>query len=238
MSDEEWVIRIVDLETTDIAPPGVVVEVGYCDLTFKDGDWTVGEPVSWLCGADDVPPETQAVHHIAPEDVAGLAPFDLTKFVEESSHVALFAAHNAAFEQQWVDCDVPGFLCTYKAALRIWPDAPSHSNSVLRYWLARQGLLSLDHETAMPPHRAGPDAYVTAHVLKALLSEATGRQMVAWTREPCLYPKCPIGKEWRGKPWSDVETGFLSWMTRQPDMEADLKWNAQRELDRRRDLDA
>ena len=125
-------------------------------------------------------------------------------------------------------------ICTYKAALRVWPDAPGHSNSVLRYWLEDQGLLSLDHDTAMPPHRAGPDAYVTAHILKALFAAgATGKEMVAWTREPRLLPTCPIGK-FRGKPWAEVDAGFLDWMLGQASMEADLKWNARRELERRR----
>jgi exodeoxyribonuclease X len=233
-----WIIRVCDLETTDKAPPGEVIEVGYCDLTHTTDGWSVGEPVSWLCGALDIPPETQAVHHISPTDVAGLPTFDLTSFVEQSTDVACFAAHNAAFEQQWIDCDIPQFLCTYKAALRVWPDAPGHGNGVLRYWLARQGLISLDHEKAMPPHRAGPDAYVTAHVLKALLERATGREMIGWTRQPALLPKCPIGKEWRGKSWSEVDDGFLGWMLRQDDMEEDLRWNAQRELDRRRGLAA
>jgi hypothetical protein len=49
--------------------------------------------------------------------------------------------------------------------------------------------------------------------------------MIAWTKEPKLLPTCPIGK-FRGKPWPEVEAGFLGWMLRQPDMEEDLKWNA------------
>jgi exodeoxyribonuclease X len=56
--------------------------------------------------------------------------------------------------------------------------------------------------------------------------------MIAWTKEPALLPTCPIGK-FRGQPWADVEMGFLCWMTRQADMAPDLKWNAQREIDRR-----
>src|SRR5262245_25865334 len=42
-----------------------------------------------------------------------------------------------AFQRQWLTegwPEVP-WLCTYKSALRAWPDAPRHSNSVLRYWL-------------------------------------------------------------------------------------------------------
>jgi exodeoxyribonuclease X len=61
---------------------------------------------------------------------------------------------------------------------------------------------------------------------------ATGREMIAWTKEPRLLPTCPIGK-FRGKPWPEVEAGFLGWMLRQPTMEADLKWNAEREIARR-----
>jgi exodeoxyribonuclease X len=56
--------------------------------------------------------------------------------------------------------------------------------------------------------------------------------MVAWTKEPRLLPRITIGKQ-RGAPWSEVETGFLQWMLRQPDMDGDLKWNAERELNRR-----
>jgi exodeoxyribonuclease X len=227
------VLRVIDFETTGMEPPAEVVEVGYCDLTRgEDGAWTVGQPVSWLCGVSTMPPEVRAVHHITLADVTGLEPFDPASVV--APHCAAVVAHNWAFEAAFLGDQQTPAVCTYKAALRVWPDAPSHSNSVLRYWLEDQGLLSLDHDTAMPPHRAGPDAYVTAHILKALLQAgATGREMIAWTQEPRLLPTCPIGK-FRGQKWADVEAGFLNWMLAQASMEDDLKWNARRELDRRR----
>jgi exodeoxyribonuclease X len=56
--------------------------------------------------------------------------------------------------------------------------------------------------------------------------------MARWTLEPAALPRCPIGK-FRGRPWEDVETGFLQWMLKTPDMDEDLKWNARRELDSR-----
>jgi exodeoxyribonuclease X len=230
------VLRVLDFETTGMEPPAEVVEVGYCDLRLgEDGSATVGEPVSWLCGASAIPPEVRAVHHICLADVAGLPAFDRSRVFEGSPVPAALIAHNMEFEAKFLGEHGLPVICTYKAALRIWPQAPGHSNSVLRYWLEDEGKLSLDFDKAMPPHRAGPDAYVTAHILKALLAAgATGREMVAWTREPRLLPTCPIGK-FRGKPWPEVEGGFLSWMLAQPTMEADLKWNAQRELDRRAD---
>ena len=230
-----YVIRVVDTETTGFAPPATPVEVAYCDLTRHDGgEWTIGSPVSWLCGADTIPPETRAVHHIGLGDVEGLPAFGEADILRVLAGADAVAAHCWEFDSQWIDVRgaVPT-ICTLKSAYRVWPDAPGHSNGVLRYWLEDRGLLSLDHATAMPPHRAGPDAYVTAHILKALFAAgATGQDLVTWTKEPRLLPTCPIGK-FRGKPWADVEAGFLSWMLAQPTMDADLKWNAQRELDRR-----
>lgn len=228
------VIRVVDFETTGMEPPAQVCEVGYCDLVLQaDGSWTVDGPTSFFHAVASMPPEVRAVHHISLEECDGYPPFDAIGFVEHSDHCAVIAAHNADFEERWLQIDgVMPLLCTYKAALRVWPEAPGHSNSVLRYWLEDQGIIQLDRDTAMPPHRAGPDAYVTAHILKALLHHATAKQMVAWTREPRLLPTCPIGK-FRGKPGAQVETGFLNWMMSQPSMEADLKWNAGQELRRR-----
>lgn len=230
------VLRVIDFETTGMEPPFEVVEVGYCDLIGDDQTWEVGLPVSWLCGVQVIPPETRAVHHISAAEVAGLPSFAATRsrLFEGDPVLSAIVAHNLDFEERFLGQHGALSVCTLKAALRVWPDAPAHSNGVLRYWLEDQGLLSLDHDTAMPPHRAGPDAYVTAHILKALFAAgATGAQLVAWTKEPRLLPKCPIGK-FRGQPWADVEAGFLNWMLAQASMEEDLKWNARRELERRR----
>ena len=147
------------------------------------------------------------------------------------------AVHNSEFESKFFSSPVP-VICTYKAALRIWPNAPSHSNGALRYWLEDQGKIAPVHVMTQPAHRAGPDAYTTAHILMALFNAgATGKEMVAWTKEPKLLPTCPIGK-FKGMPWSEVEAGFLGWMLRQPTMENDLKWNAQREIGRRSERNA
>lgn len=228
-------IRVIDFETTGMEPPAEVVEVGYCDLVHYEGEWFVRQPVSWLCAVKALPPEVRAVHHITMRDLADVQaePFDPASALKSQYGLSAIAAHNLEFEAKFLGDQGLPVICTYKAALRVWPEAPGHSNSVLRYWLEDKGLLSLDHDKAMPPHRAGPDAYVTAHILKALLGFCTGREMVAWTREPRLLPTCPIGK-FRGQKWADVEHGFLSWMLAQPTMEEDLKWNARRELERRR----
>lgn len=222
-------IRVIDFETTGTEPPEAkVCEVGICDVDVEAR--TVSAPKAWLCGVDEMPPIVRAVHHISLAKCAGLEAFDADKMLDPP--VNAVAAHNAEFETKFFVSPLP-VICTYKSALRVWPEAPSHSNGALRYWLEDQGKIQPDHQLTQPAHRAGPDAYVTAHILIAIFNEGvTGKQMVAWTKEPRLLPTCPLGK-FRGKPWTEVEAGFLGWMLRQPTMESDLKWNAEREISRR-----
>ena len=222
------VIRVIDFETTGTEPPAQVCEVGICDLHLEEK--RIDKPCAWLCAVDEMPPEVRAVHHISLAECAGQQGFDPEEMVDDS--LAAIAAHNAEFETKFFT-PKHAVICTYKVALRVRPDAPSHSNGALRYWLEDQGKITPEHSLTQPAHRAGPDAYVTAHLLLALFNEGvSGKDMVAWTKEPRVLPRCPIGK-FRDKPWSEVEAGFLGWMLRQPTMEADLKWNAEREIARR-----
>jgi exodeoxyribonuclease X len=144
----------------------------------------------------------------------------------------VFVAHNCEFERKFVTDVITGetpWICTYKAALHLWPNAPRHSNQVLRYWRG----LQLNPALAMPPHRAGPDAWVTAQLLAELVTLATIDQLVTWTKQPKPMPVIAFGKH-KGSPWSDVPSDYLEWMTLQADMDADAVWYARNELNRRR----
>lgn len=222
-------IRVVDFETSGTEPPEAqVCEVGICDIVING--LYIGNPQSWLCEVAAMPPEVRAIHHISLAECAGKPPFMPSEV--DDRNVSVFAAHNWEFENKFFKTEKP-VICTYKAALRVWPDAPSHSNGTLRYWLEDQGKIVIDNSLTQPAHRAGPDAYVTAHILKALLETGvTGKEMAAWTKEPRLLPRCPLGKM-KGRAWPDVEAGFLGWMLKQESMEEDLKWNARREIERR-----
>lgn len=228
---------VYDIETLGEAPPAAVIELGWMSVDFDapnpskptvtfgnlEGEMLFGIPEGQVMTADN-----RAVHHISPQNLQGLAPFDVREFESGLDDVEYLVAHNAEFEMMWLDPLGLPWICTYKCALRAWPDAPSHGNQALKYWL--------DHEDSpayYPPHRALPDAKVTAQHLYRLLLEHPVETLLQWSREPRLLPTCPIGK-FRGKPWSAVEWGFLNWMLKQADMGADLKWNASREIDRRR----
>jgi exodeoxyribonuclease X len=235
---------VIDLETTGLAPPASVVEIGwtrvYLDTETKAVE--VSPPQSRLFSpAEPQTPEVVAVHHLTDEMLKGYercTDDDLIAVATEDAPQFIVAA-NSAFETQWftpeilkqADGRMPHIICTVKAAARLHPEAESHSNQAMRYRLG----LDLPDELAMPPHRAGPDSYVTAHILATFIRRGVRvSDLVRWTFEPKLMTRCPIGKEWRGKPWADVDAGFLDWILRQQDMEADIAHWARIELERRR----
>lgn len=223
-------IRIIDLETTGLDPTAHVVEVGSVDL-LPDG--SIGKYQKHLIKPPvPIPPEARAVHHISDEDVAQAKPWPSvcsTFFDRDNcSGVVAFAAHNAAFDHQWLPPNLLNnlpLICTYMAAVHIWPEAPKHTNQVLRYWLG----LDMDRSIADHAHRAMPDAYVTAHLLREILKNASIEDLIRWTNEPVLLPKVPFGKH-RGRAWTDVPPDYLQWILRQQDMDEDVVHTARHQL--------
>lgn len=226
---------VVDLELTDREPSKAhVVEaaVVLCtpDQFVGSMTWLVKPPVS-------IPPETSAVHHIVDEDVALQQPWDVISqrvgAVMRVNPTAIMVAHNADCERAVLETLVPGhrWICTYKAAMRIWPNAPSFSNEGLRYYLKLPDLGRKFHQR---PHSAKHDAIVTSQILTRLLyEETTVDELVAWTNEPALHPRCPIG-QYRNLPWDEVPTDFLQWILYKAyDMREDIKFCARKEMQRR-----
>ena len=100
---------------------------------------------------------------------------------------------------------------------------------MLRYWRD----FRLDPALADPAHRAGPDAWVTAHILMDLLKEHPIDQLVTWSNAPRDTPTVPFGKH-RRKAWADVPADYLQWMAAQTDMDIDAVTAARTELERRK----
>ncbi len=206
--------RIIDFETTGMPDTLVkaICEVGWTDILPSS---TELRPIAHLIDpGHPIPPEARAIHHIADADVAGCpSPTDACLMLMDGMpEDGIFVAHNAEFEQAFFAGGDHRWICTYKCALRAWPDAPAHTNQALRYWLG----VNLDHALAMPPHRAGPDAYVTAHILRELLQNHSSEELLQWSREPTLPVRINFGKH-KGARWSDLDEGYLNWIVNKAD---------------------
>lgn len=218
------IVRVIDFETTGLPPDAAVCEVGWCDLTNGVGPATIGAVETTLVNpGKPIPVEAMAVHHIRDSEVAD-APSPDVAFSRLMEGADVFAAHNAVFERAFFAGGAVPWICTYRCGLRAWPESPSHSNQALRYFLG----LELD-ERAMPPHRAGPDAFVTAHILRGLLCLRPVSDLIQWSSEPALLVKCGFGKH-RGKKWADVPLDYLDWLVNKSDMDEDTKFTARHYL--------
>lgn len=181
-----------------------------------------------------IPPETSAVHHITDADVATASTWEkesmMVRAILEGDET-IVVGHTVDTERAMLaslnlTCR---WLCTYKAALRVWPDAPAHSNEALRYYLG----FGTGRKQPQATHSAAHDAEVTAQILRELLKLAKLDEMLNWTEEPALLPRCPIG-DYRGDKWADVPESFLNWILHKAhSMRPDVRFCAQKEIERR-----
>jgi exodeoxyribonuclease X len=229
-------IRVIDLETAGNGP-GDVCEIGWQDVVQdEDGRWEVSaERGSMLVNPGrPISADTMAVHHIQDYEVAG-EPFwkeVATSILRPPHPIVALAAHRAAFEQRYCTPRLTGatpWICTWKCALRVWPELPRFSNQMLRYQRRPKGLI---HEIGLPAHRAMPDAYVTAHHLRDELNAASLEELLLWSSKPGLLPRVPAGPD-RGKSWDRLTIETLNAFMN--DRDTDVRFSAETELLRRGD---
>lgn len=226
----DYQVSSLDFETTGVdAKLATPVEVALIGAT---------EYVTLINPGIPIPPETSAVHHIVDDDVKHSPTWD---FVKEDLGKILSAvpgkplqvvvAHNAQYEKDILGEFTPVlWLCTYKAALRVWPDAPNHKNETLRYWLGLPNLGRSKHHAA---HSAEHDARVTLQIFHRLLEEASIEEMLEWTTVPGKLKKMPMGKHF-GQEMTTIPGPYLQWCINQTEMREDVVYSAKLELQRRR----
>ena len=204
--------RSIDLETTDLPENGGrICEIGWCDTIISDdGVQPFPESYSVLINPQvPISVAAQAVHHISDDMVAGA-----NKNVDEKvgsilNQADVLVAHVAQYEQIYINTDKP-WICTYKVARHLHPHLEGFSLQYLRYKFD----LDLDHDKAMPPHRAGPDTYVTSHLFAHFLKEMTVQEMIDVSELPSLQYRCVLKKH-KGAIWEDLaslDPGYLQWI--------------------------
>lgn len=225
------IARVVDLETTGTPDDAdaEIIEIGTIDVNLQTreifGEW------EQLCRPRGlIPAVTKAVHHIIEDDLkdAPQCREVFEKIFNGMDTGDYLVAHNARFEQHFLSQPGQKWICTYKVARVVWPDAPTHSNQGLRYWLE----LPVDRERAFPPHRALPDAYVTAHLFARLLDEKTPEEMAIISQYPALLKIMNFGKH-KGTTFEQAPLDYLEWIRDKSDMDEDTKFTAKYWLQKR-----
>lgn len=229
-------LRAIDFETTDLEGPTTepeVCEAGWSDISYDTQTTTsiVSDPISMLCNPGvPITPCASGIHHITNADVLDAPLFSAVKAAILDGSPTYFVAHNADFERGYFGTGDTPWIDTWKVALRIWPDAPSHKLQSLRYYLD----LTRAKWDIGAAHRAGPDAYLCALLMQRILLEAkfTLADMVRFSDGPALLPRITFGKH-RGEKWDEAPANYLEWIVEKSDLDRDIKANARYWLSKR-----
>lgn len=233
--------RVIDFETSDSdkalkeGRPSGIVEWGYTDIESGGDEPIIGATYSGLTDpGHSISIEAMSVHHIQPWMLEGKpSPSHATrKLMDGMEPGDVFCAHNIEFEQAFFGGGEHEWICTYKCSRHLYPDMGRHSNQYLRYALGVHAEYGFDEDMAAPPHRAGPDTYVTAHILKHMLKDNSVEHLVELTKTPVLLQTIPFGKH-KGRKFSEVPGDYLSWVLDQ-DFDRDVKHTARHWLNENR----
>ncbi len=230
-------VRCIDFETTGFPPKAGVCEIGWTDVTVTEVNVSIGETVSMLCNPGlPIGPEASKVHGITDEMVRDEIPSSL-RFKTLLDGADFVCAHNAEFERNFFTGGETSWICTYKAALVLHPSLPTHRNGDLPKHLG----LWLDATRCEPLHRAGPDTYVTAVNLVALIMKAAEElggpvyalsHLAKISSQPRQITVMPFGKH-KGTPIAELPIGYVEWGAASMDAK-DVAAALQAELQRRR----
>lgn len=218
---------VIDLETTGVNhETDAIVEMAAVNISHNG---EIGASCQSLvsCGIP-IPPAASAVHHIIAEDLVDAPKVQsvlsmITSFDKSPDGKIIYVAHNSRFEQAFLSKFLSGdevWICTYKAARRVWPDAPTFTNQGLRYFLE----LPIDRDIG-PAHRALPDCYVTAALFIKLMKHCSVDDMIKWTKLPILEKICKFGKHY-DTPWNEIPKDYLRWIVKNGSFDENVDYTA------------
>lgn len=202
---------VVDSETTGVGPQDKAVEIAgfFCE----DGE-IINYYQSLVNPGIPIPAEASAIHHIVDEDVIDAPDIEEAMLPFFNEDFDFVVAHNALFDKRMMDFGQAPWACSLKMSRVVYPDAPSHKNQFLRYWL---NLPKLKHSIGGNSfaHRALYDSEVTTHLFQHLLTKATTENpmdaIIHLSNSPTLLKKCKLNKH-KDKLWSEVPRDYLNWI--------------------------
>jgi exodeoxyribonuclease X len=224
---------VLDTETSDLEPANgaAILELAWMNLEYIDNDleWTIISAYeTYVQYNGPINPKAQASHHIKADCLKPGRAITRTdavgKLLGEIEPDTFIVAHNVEFDSKFLPEIIHNrWICTYRSAKRIWPEAPGYSNQVLRYWLGVIPNLSVA-PTVRPraPHQALYDVATTTAILLKMLENHSPEDLYQFS-QPTLLKTIEFGKH-KGLPFDQIPRDYLAWLRGQPRLDADLKF--------------
>ena len=221
---------VLDTETSDLDPDkgAKLLEIAWIELSHTGQMWErtnsnefyIEQPASLV-----INPHAQAAHHIRADmlraENGAISRYDAIRtLLAQIEPSTILVAHNADFDSKFLP-EIQGspWICTFRSAKHVWPGAPGYSNQVLRYWLK----LEPELPNGKYPHQALYDASVTVSILLKMLEQHTPEKLIQLSKSPVRLKTIGFGKH-RGQDFSNLPLDYVMWLSRQPDLDADLRF--------------
>jgi exodeoxyribonuclease X len=210
---------VLDTETSDLDPDkgAEVLQLAWIELQKINEVWQPTFSTDYYIEFHgQIAPKAHAVHHIPPERLTkergAIGREEAFNFLlQHIDSDSLMVAHNVDFDSKFFPMVTRPWICTFRAARHIWPNALGYSNQVLRYWLDLDIFKISAAVQHRFPHEALYDAATTTSILLRMLENHTPEQLLALSSRPVRLKTIGFGKH-KGQEFSTIPLDYLRWL--------------------------
>ena len=215
---------ILDTETHDLN--GYPIEIAYAPCSFEQGVLVInhGEVFDeYFSCPEPIALGALATHHILETDIAEKPSFDTFKMPQD---VQYLIGHNIDYDIKAIQKCQPDFtvkgICTLALCRMVWPELP-HTLSAMYYHVMDD--LELARKHLRHAHNAKADIYFTGVILKTLVEQLGIKDMNSLfiMSETARIPKYITFGKHKGTAIKDLDSGYVSWLLKQPDLDPYLR---------------
>ena len=215
---------ILDTETHDLN--GYPIEIAYAPCSFEQGVLVINQGEvfdEYFSCPEPIALGALATHHILETDIAEKPSFDTFKMPQG---VQYLIGHNIDYDIKAVQKCQPDFtvkgICTLALCRMVWPDLP-HTLGAMYYHVMDD--LELARKHLRHAHNAKADIYFTGVILKTLVEQLGIKDMNSLfiMSETARIPKYITFGKHKGTAIKDLDSGYVSWLLKQPDLDPYLR---------------
>lgn len=215
---------ILDTETHDLN--SYPIEIAYAPCSFEQGVLVINQGEvfdEYFSCPEPIALGALATHHILEADIAEKPSFDTFKMPQG---VQYLIGHNIDYDIKAVQKCQPDFtvkgICTLALCRMVWPELP-HTLSAMYYHVMDD--LELARKHLRHAHNAKADIYFTGVILKTLVEQLGIKDMNSLfiMSESARIPKYITFGKHKGTAIKDLDSGYVSWLLKQPDLDPYLR---------------
>lgn len=215
---------ILDTETHNLN--GYPIEIAYAPCSFEQGVLVINQGEvfdEYFSCPEPIALGALATHHILEADIAEKPSFDTFKMPQD---VQYLIGHNIDYDIKAIQKCQPDFtvkgICTLALCRMVWPDLP-HTLGAMYYHVMDD--LELARKHLRHAHNAKADIYFTGVILKTLVEQLGIKDMNSLfiMSETARIPKYITFGKHKGTAIKDLDSGYVSWLLKQPDLDPYLR---------------